>query len=149
MFKFIKRLRNIENIEVYDPKTGRKVSNWWVVVAGLIFIFCLILLVVSFISMTREIGCHLKKKSEEKKSHPYSLTISPRPTCSFLSNFKEGAIFFIVDSHLKTSAKDNETSNDVQDKTKIVHCLTPNDRHKARRLFAVALNALVVLFSSF
>jgi hypothetical protein len=28
-------------------------------------------------------------------------------------------------------------------------CLQPNDRHKARRLFAVALNALVVFFSSF
>ena len=122
MFRFIKCLRNIKSIEVYDPLNGcKKVSNWKVIVAGFVFIILYFFLVVSFISMTFEIRDYLKNEACNEEDQAYSLTVLPCPIISSLSKFKERDVFFVVDSHLKASAKDNETSNNVQDKAKGVH----------------------------
>ena len=122
MLKAIKILRNIKSIEIYDPLNGcKKVSDWKVIVAGFVFIILCFFLVVSLISATCEIRDYLKSEACNKEYQAYSLTVLPCPTVSSLSKFKERDVFFVVDSHLKASAKNNETSNNVQDKAKGVH----------------------------
>jgi hypothetical protein len=50
----------------------------------------------------------------KRRTKPISINVSPCPIISPLSKFKERRVFFVVDSHLKASAKDSDTADDVK-----------------------------------